>query len=91
MALTTFSGLKSSIADWLNRSDLTTQIADFIALTEADFNAKLRIRQMEQIDTITIDSEPESEVVHTATFKFPALQIVNVRPLSTGEFRPCSS
>ena len=39
MALTTFSGLKSSIADWLNRSDLTNQIADFIALTEADFNA----------------------------------------------------
>ena len=60
MALTTFSELKSSIADWLNRSDLTTQIADFIALTEADFNAKLRIRQMEQIDAITIDSETES-------------------------------
>ena len=60
MALTTFSGLKSSIADWLNRSDLTNQIADFIALTEADFNAKLRIRQMEQIDAITIDSETET-------------------------------
>ena len=60
MALTTFSGLKSSIADWLNRSDLTNQIADFIALTEGDFNAKLRIRQMEQIDSITIDSETES-------------------------------
>ena len=60
MALTTFAGLKSSIADWLNRSDLTTQIPDFIALAEADFNAKLRIRQMEQIDAITIDSETES-------------------------------
>ena len=60
MALTTYSGLKSSIADWLNRSDLTNQIADFIALTEADFNAKLRIRQMEQIDAITIDSETET-------------------------------
>jgi len=60
MALTTFSGLKSSIADWLNRSDLTNQIADFIALTEADFNAKLIIRQMEQIDAITIDSETET-------------------------------
>lgn len=60
MALTTFAGLKSSIADWLNRSDLTTQIPDFIALAEADFNAKLRIRQMEQIDTITIDSESVS-------------------------------
>ena len=60
MALTTFAGLKSSIADWLNRSDLTTQIPDFIALAEADFNAKLRIRQMEQIDTITIDAESVS-------------------------------
>jgi len=44
MALTTYSELKTSIADWLNRSDLTTQIADFIALTEADFNSKLRVR-----------------------------------------------
>ena len=42
MALTTFAGLKSSIADWLNRSDLTTQIPDFIALAEADFNAKVK-------------------------------------------------
>ena len=33
MALTTYSGLKASIADWLNRSDLTNQIDDFIGLT----------------------------------------------------------
>ena len=58
MALTTYTDLKTSIANWLNRSDLTTEIAgDFIALAEADFNAKLRIRQMEQIDEITIDAE----------------------------------
>ena len=61
MALSTYSELKASIANFLNRSDLTTEIQDdFIKLTEADFNAKLRIRQMEQIDTITIDSETES-------------------------------
>lgn len=58
MALTTYTDLKTSIANWLNRSDLTTEIAgDFIALAEADFNAKLRIRQMEQIDEITINAE----------------------------------
>ena len=58
MALNTFSALKTSIANWLNRSDLTDEIADdFIKLTEADFNAKLRIRQMEQIDTVTINAE----------------------------------
>ena len=61
MALSTYSELKSSVANWLNRSDLTDEIADdFIKLTEADFNAKLRIRPMEQIDTITIDSETET-------------------------------
>ena len=61
MALSTYSELKSAIANWLNRTDLTDEIADdFIKLTEADFNAKLRIRAMEQIDTITIDSETET-------------------------------
>ena len=61
MALSTYSELKSAIANWLNRTDLTDEIADdFIKLTEADFNAKLRIRQMEQIDSITIDSETET-------------------------------
>ena len=58
MALSTYTELKTSIANWLNRADLTTEIADdFIKLTEADFNAKLRIRQMEQIDTVTINAE----------------------------------
>ncbi len=58
MALNSYSALKTSIANWLNRSDLTSEIAnDFIKLTEADFNAKLRIRQMEQNDAITINAE----------------------------------
>ena len=61
MALNNFTSLKTAIANWLNRTDLTNEITDdFIKLTEADFNSKLRIRQMEQIDTITIDSETES-------------------------------
>ena len=61
MAISTYTELKASIANWLNRSDLTDEIADdFIKLTEADYNAKLRIRQMEQIDTVTIDSETET-------------------------------
>jgi hypothetical protein len=35
MALDTFSGLKTTIADWLARDDLTNQIPDFVALFEA--------------------------------------------------------
>ena len=61
MALATYSDLKTSIANWLNRSDLTNEISeDFIVLAEADFNSKLRIRKMNTSTSITIDSETES-------------------------------
>lgn len=46
MALDTYAGLKSTIADYLNRDDLTAIIPSFIALAEAKFNRKLRVRQM---------------------------------------------
>jgi hypothetical protein len=46
MALDTFAGLKATIADYLNRDDLTTIIPSFITLAEAKFNRKLRVRQM---------------------------------------------
>ena len=61
MALSTYTELKSTIANWLNRSDLSSEIADdFIKLTEADFNSKLRIRKMITQVSITIDNETES-------------------------------
>lgn len=46
MALTTYDELKSSLADWLNRSDLTSVIPDFIRLAEAQMERQLRTRQM---------------------------------------------
>ena len=58
MALTTYTELKTSLANWLNRSDLTTEIGDdFIKLTEADFNSKLRVRSMITQVNITINAE----------------------------------
>ena len=46
MALTTYAELKTSIGDWLNRSDLTSVIPDFISLAEAQIERTLRTRQM---------------------------------------------
>ena len=58
MALTTYTELKASLANWLNRSDLTTEIGDdFIKLAEADFNSKLRVRSMIDQVSITINAE----------------------------------
>lgn len=46
MALSTYTELKASIGDWLNRSDLTAAIPDFISLAEAQIERTLRARQM---------------------------------------------
>lgn len=57
MALSTYTELKASIADYLNRDDLTATIPDFIALTEAQVNRDVRHWQMENRATATIDSQ----------------------------------
>ena len=46
MALANYTDLKASVADFLNRSDLSSVIPDFITLAEADFNRTLRVREM---------------------------------------------
>jgi hypothetical protein len=51
MALTNYSDLKTSVANYLGRSDLTSQIPDFISLAEIRLNRSLRIRQMLQSAT----------------------------------------
>ena len=47
MAITTYSELQTAVANWLNRSDLTSQIPEFIDLTEADIRTDLYDSQME--------------------------------------------
>lgn len=53
MALDTYSNLKTTIANYLNRSDLTAYLGDFITLTEARLNRELRVREMVNTDTST--------------------------------------
>ena len=51
MAFTTYTELKASVADYLARTDLTTQIPDFITLAEKRLKRDLRIRQMLKVVT----------------------------------------
>ena len=46
MALETYSDLQTAVANYLARSDLTSQIPDFIRLAEIRLGRELRIRQM---------------------------------------------
>ena len=47
MAISTYAGLKTAIASWLDRTDLTDIIPDFIALAETRHKRDFKIRRME--------------------------------------------
>jgi hypothetical protein len=51
MALTTYSDLQTTVANYLGRSDLSSQIPDFISLAEIRLSRQLRLRQM--LKTVT--------------------------------------
>jgi hypothetical protein len=57
VALSTYAELQTSIANWLNRSDLTSLIPDFITLFEARANRKLRVPEMEAQSTTSTSAE----------------------------------
>ena len=56
MAISTYTDLKTSIASWLNRDDLTSVIPDFISLAEAGINRDLRHYKMIERADATLDS-----------------------------------
>lgn len=55
--ITNYSTLKSTIADYLNRADLTSQIETFIQFAEADMNSRLRCREQIVRARTTSDAE----------------------------------
>lgn len=56
MAITSYSTLKTAIADWLDRDDLSAEIDTFIDFTEAVFARELRIKAMETALSATMSS-----------------------------------
>jgi hypothetical protein len=56
MAISTFAELKASVADYLNRSDLTSVIPTFITLAESQINRDVRHWQMEEKASLTVNA-----------------------------------
>ena len=57
MALDTYANLKTAIADFLNRDDLTSSIDDFIDLAEAQMNREVRHWDMEKRATAVLNTQ----------------------------------
>ena len=80
MALATYSDLLASIAAWLNRTDLTAVIPDFVTMAEANISRDLRLRK--QITTSTLTT-----IANTRGVALPSdwLSFENVSLLTTPE------
>jgi hypothetical protein len=51
MALDNYTDLKSAVADWLDREDLTARVPDFVLMAESMINRDLRVADMEKTAT----------------------------------------
>ena len=53
MTIATYTELKTEVADWAHRSDLTAKMDTFCKLAEAVINKDLRVHEMEEILDVT--------------------------------------
>jgi len=57
VSITTYTELKSAVADFLNRQDLASAIPTFISLAESSFNRDIRHWRMDVRISITLDAQ----------------------------------
>jgi len=63
MALTSYSSLKTAVANYLGRSDLTSQIPDFITLAELRLSREIRTRKLlKSVTTSTVAGDSTVEI-----------------------------
>ena len=90
MAFTTYTELKSVVADYLARTDLTTQIPDFITLAEVRLKRDLRIRQMLKVATASM-TVSDSTVALPSDFLAIRDMHLDTNPASSLEYLSPSS
>lgn len=85
MAITNYSELKLAIADWLDRTDLTDSIPDFITLAETRHRRDFKIRRMET--RVTANTIVDSEY-YTLPDNFVAMRNIqlNTNPKTSLEY-----
>jgi hypothetical protein len=60
MAIGTYTELQTAIANWIDRTDMSTRIPEWIALAEADINTELDVRTVETDQSLSLTSSNRS-------------------------------
>ena len=83
--MATFGGLQSSVADWLNRTDLTSQIKDFINIAIRDIERKpnCNFKYMRNVASGTLTASDHTLALPTRYKKLQAFFVL----MSTSEYK----
>lgn len=95
MALTTYDELKASIADFLNRDDLTSVIPDFITMAEAEMQRRIRHWRQEKRSTAELDTQYSAipadflEVIsfHISSGDYKSLELISRAQMQDRRYR----
>lgn len=87
MAISTYSDLQASLANWLHRGDLDALIPDFIALAEAKMSSDLESRQMEARTTLTCTAGNAYVTLPTDMLEMRRLSISSTDPVQVLSYR----
>jgi len=90
MAFTTYSELKTTIANYLARSDLTSVIPDFIRLAETRLQRDLRIRQMLVVATASTTGGDSTLGLPTDFLEMRDIHL-NTTPITTLRYKAPNS
>ena len=88
---TDYTTLQATIANYLARGDLTDSIPEFIRLAENRLSRDLRIRQMLQIATTTIDSTDGTVEIPADFLAMKDIHISSSNPIQTVTFQSPSN
>lgn len=87
MAISTYAELQTAVANWLDRTDLTTRIPEFIDIAESRFKRKIRHWRMEKRATADTVAAQNTLEVPSGFIEMRALKI-NTSPINVLEFLP---
>lgn len=86
----THNALYAAVASWLDRTDLTSVIPQFVGLAEAQLSRRLRTRDQWTEVSLTIDSEYEdlpSDWAETSTLTLQTSPVTPLRYVTPARFR----
>ena len=80
MAIATYSDLQTAVASWLNRTDLTSIIPDFITLAEGKIARDLRIRKQVVNTTLSTVAGTQAITLPSDFLEMENISLTNTTP-----------